>query len=759
MLFAAFTTTAEAQSYRFSSVSVSGNERIESGTILSYAAIPRGQTVSAADLNDAYQRIVRSGLFESVDMEPRGGTLVIRVVEFPTINRISFEGNRRIEDDVLARTIGSRSRYVYSANRAEADAQAIAQAYSQSGRSAARVTPRVIRIGNNRVDLVFEIFEGGIVELERVSFVGNQKFSDGRLRRVVGSKQAGLLRTLIQSDTYSEDRLNFDRQLLRDFYLSRGYVDFRINSVKAELSQERDGHFLTFNVTEGQQFRFGKITVSSQHSQAEVADFQRSVNIRSGTVYSPVRVENVIARMERLAIQKSIDFLRVEPQITRNDRDLTLDIEFVLTRGPRVFVERIDIEGNTTTLDQVVRRQFRTAEGDPFNPREVRESAERIRALGYFESADVQTREGSSPDQVVVNVNVEEQPTGSLSFGGTYSTNGGFGVAASFREDNFLGRGQTLEFAFSGATSNRAYTMSFSEPAFLGRNVGFDFGGGYYETDNQFANYDTKNVTLSTGLSFPISEASRLKLKYDFRYTDMILDGTTVGGIIAAEAARGGLFASSVGYEFTYDSRRTGLNPNTGLVLNFGQDVAGLGGDARYVKTGARAMAQTRVWNEEVTLRATVNGGVLHGVGGYSTRTTDRYLIGNTIMRGFEPDGLGPREIDTATNGGTVNDALGGKFYAVAQFEMEFPLGLPEEYGISGGAFYDVGTVWGYDGAGNIGAGNQVVNNSPNFRHVIGLSLFWDTPIGPLRFNWSRALKKESYDNEQRFDLTVSTKF
>ncbi|MGR3320725.1 MAG: outer membrane protein assembly factor BamA [Pseudooceanicola sp.] len=750
---------AEAQSYRFSNVSVSGNERIETDTILSYAAIPRGQTVTAADLNAAYQRISNSGLFESVTVEPRGSTLAISVVEFPTINRISFEGNRRIDDEVLGNTIGSRNRYVYSPNQVEADAQAIAEAYSQAGRLAARVTPRVIRRGNNRVDLVFEIFEGRIVELERVSFVGNQVFSDARLRRVVDSKQAGFLRQLIQRDTYSESRIQLDRRILRDFYLSRGYVDFRINSVEAQIARERDGYFLTFNVTEGQQFRFGEITTISEVPEANAAEFQAALRLRSGTVYSPTLVENSIARLERLAIDKSIDFLRVEPRITRNDRTLTLDVEFVLTRGPRVFVERIDIEGNTTTLDRVIRRQFDVAEGDPFNPREIRESAERIRALGYFSAADVNAREGSTPQQVVVDVDVEEAPTGSLSFGGTYSTSSGFGLVANFKENNFLGRGQTLNLAFSGAESSRVYTLDFVEPAFLGRDVAFNLTFGYFETNNQYAEYDTRNAQFSTGLTFPLTERSSLKAKYDLAWTDMEIDSTTAGGIVTADAARGGLFTSSVGYEYTFDNRLTGLNPNAGVLLSFGQDVAGVGGDARYVKTSARAIAQTKVFNEQVTLRATLQAGAINTFDGYQTRTTDRYLPTARVLRGFEPDGLGPREIDTATDGGTVNDALGGKFFAAAQFEAEFPLGLPEEYGVTGGLFYDMGTVWGIDGAGNVAAGNTIVHNNAALRHVVGLSLFWETPIGPLRFNWSKALKKEQYDQEQQFDLTITTRF
>ncbi len=373
---------AEAQSYRFNTVQVEGNQRIQTSTIVAYTGLERGQTVSAGELNDAYQRILDSGVFETVELVPRGNTLVVKVTEFPTISQISFEGNDRIKDDALSQVVESAPRRVFNPSVAERDAAAIAEVYSAQGRLASRVTPRIIRRSNNRVDLVFEISEGDTIEVERVSFTGNRVYSDRRLRRVLETKQAGLLRPFIRSDTLIEDRLEFDKQVLRDFYLSRGYVDFRINSANAEVTQERDAVFLVVDVTEGQQFRFGNISVSSELPEADADLFRSVLKIKPGVVYSPTLVENSIDRLEGLGVKQEIDFLRVEPRITRNDRDLTLDVEFVLKRGPRVFVERIDIEGNTTTLDRVIRRQVRTVEGDPFNPRAIRNSAERIRALG-----------------------------------------------------------------------------------------------------------------------------------------------------------------------------------------------------------------------------------------------------------------------------------------------------------------------------------------------------------------------------------------
>ncbi|MYM54344.1 outer membrane protein assembly factor BamA [Rhodobacteraceae bacterium GS-10] len=747
-----------AQDYTFGSVVIQGNQRIEAGTILTYAGIERGKAVSAGELNAAYQRILASGLFETVEITPRGGTLVIDVKEYPTINQISIEGNRRVKDEDLQPLLQSKSRLVFNPKVAERDAAIIAEVYNQQGRLSATVSPKIIRRSDNRVDLIFEVFEGGITEIERISFVGNKAYSDRRLRSVLQTKQAGLLRALIKRDTFVEDRISFDKQVLSDFYLSRGYVDFRTTGVNAELTRERDGYFITFNIEEGQQFRVGKITTSSDLADVDADEFQKALKMRSGMIYSPTVVENSIARMERLANRKGLNFVRVEPRITRNDRDLTLDVEFVLSRGPRVFVERIDIEGNTTTMDRVIRQQFKIVEGDPFNPREIRESAERIRALGFFSNADVKAREGSNPDQVIVDVNVEEQPTGSLSFGGTYSTNTGFGLLVTMKEDNFLGRGQRLNLSLSGAEDNQVYALGFSEPALLGRNLRFDLDIGYRETQTSYANYDTTSIQFRPGITFPVSDNGRLKLYYNAESIEMIDDGSAVfGGIVGNEIAQGNVWSSSLGYSYSYDTRRTGLNPNAGVLFEFGQEFAGVGGDVTFSKTTAKAIAQTKILNEEVTLRASLEGGLLDYTSGVS-RSVDRYQIGSGLMRGFSPDGIGPREIVYDSNGDEVsNDALGGDMFAVARFEAEFPLGLPEEYGIRGGLFYDVGSVWGLTDAS--AATGSVFYEDFSLRHVVGVSLFWNTPVGPLRFNWSKALQKEDEDIEQTFNLTVSTEF
>ncbi len=746
-----FLMQAHAETYSFGKVIVQGNVRIEAATILSYAGIARGASVTSGDLNDASQRIVASGLFETVDVSPNGNTLVITVKENPMLNVVDFQGNKALKDDVLVQIVKSKGRQVYSPAQAEADAAAIAEAYRVQGRLAGAVDPKIIRRSDNRVDLVFEITEGRVVENQRISFVGNRAFSDRRLRQVLDTKQAGLLHQIIKSDTFVPERLEADKQQLRDFYMSRGYIDVQVLDATGEVSRERDATFVSFTVREGKSFTVGKVNTVSEIAEVDPAEFAAIVKLRSGVTYSPTVIENNVARLENLALRKGLNFVAIEPRLVRNDRGQTLDVEFVIRRADKVFVERIDIEGNTTTQDQVIRRQFHTVEGDPFNPREIRQAAERIRGLGFFKDAQVNSEPGSTSDQAVVDVNVEEQPTGSISLGASYGTASGIGLNFGFSETNLLGRGQGFNINVTTGTDSKDSSISFIEPALLGRDLKLSLSAGYAETNNENAFYDTRKIFIGGGLEFPVGEQSRLELRYKlFENTIKNVDPAS-SAVLAAEGARAGELGSGIGYSYSFDNRITGLNPKSSLLLRFSQDFVGIGGDVNYIQSSALAVAETKVWQEEVTLRAIFEGGAINSFGGYQSRVTDRFF-GNGKMRGFESNGIGPRDMAAGNT-----DATGGNFYAVARFEADFPIGLPEEYGINGGVFYDIGSVWGLDNTA--GTGGAEIDDGVKLRSAIGVSLFWKTPIGPLRFNFSDAIQKQTYDKEQKFDLTISTKF
>ena len=745
---------AMAQDFSFSRIDVEGNKRIETSTIITYSGLATDQVFGADDLNRAYQNILASGLFESVEVVPNGNRLIINVNEFPTVNKIAFEGNRRVNDNTLKSIIGLQPRRVFNPDKVDADRAAIVQFYADQGRLAARVTPKIIRRSDNRVDVIFEIFEGGLTEIERIGIVGNKVFSDRRLRRVLDTKQAGFLRLFVRRDTFLADRIDFDERLLTDFYNARGYIDFKVNDVNAELTEENNAYFVTFNVREGQMFRFGDVTLISERSDIDVEDFQIAVSAETGDVYSPTLMEKNLSRLEARATQLGLDFVRVTPRVTRNDADLTLDVEFVLEQGERVFVERIDITGNTTTLDRVIRRQFRISEGDPFNPRLIREAAERIRALGLFGNAGVNAREGTQPGQIIVDVEVEEQPTGSLQLGATYSGDNGFGVVIDYSERNFLGRGQALSFAIRSGVDNQSYEFNFTEPEFLNPELRFNLGLSYGETDNQGAAYDTNSLDITPSLSFPISDYSRLSVRGNISATQM-LNASGVGSIIEAEASLERVDDAGFGFTYRYDTRGVGLDPSSGIAVIYNQDFGGMAGDkGAYSKSTIRTIGERAIMNEDVVLRGVFEAGWLHHSEG-SSRVTDRFFLPATVLRGFEFAGMGPRQ---RSINGVINDPLGGSKYTVAKFEVDFPLGLPEEYGMSGGAFYHAGNLWD-TGATVTNQDDRLEYDNGSWRHVVGATLYWTTPIGPLRFDFTRALKKETHDVERTFDMSIATRF
>ena len=744
-----FADFVSAQEFRFSSIDVTGNRRIEASTILTYANIPVSQVVDAAELNTAYQNIADSGLFESVELQPQNGRLLIKVEEYPTVNQIAFEGNRKITNSTLATLISAKPRRVFNPTDVEEDLDAIVKAYADIGNLATQVTPRIIRRSDNRVDLVFEISEGGTVEIERISFVGNSAFSDRRLRRVLQTKQAGLLRTLIQRDTFAADQIEYDKQILTEFYQSKGYIDARVNDVKAELAEERDGYFITFNLREGQQFRFGQVSTVSDLPTVNAEEFSAALKIKENSVYVPLEVENDIARLENLALRKGLEFIKVTPRVERDDANQLLNVTFELTQGARLFVERINIEGNTGTLDRVIRRYFRTAEGDPFNPRDIGATARRLRASGLFANVNISSRDGSSPEQVIIDVDVTEKATGSLSLGGSYSSAQGFGLALEYGERNFLGRGQSLSLALKGGTDNQLYSLRFTEPSFLFNDLSFSLNASFRETAQQNSLYDTTSVIFEPQLGFPMGEDGRLALRI-FTKNDDITAEYTEGDVISAEAALPAVTSNGLGYTYNLDNRRSGFSPDIGIVFQIDQDFSGIGGDTTSIRTKMKLVGQTRVLKDAITLRGTIEGGILNYSKGQS-RVIDRFTMGSQVLRGFQPGGIGPREYDSANS---VDDALGGEQFSAARFEADFPLGIPEEFGLSGSIFYDVGSLWGISSSDQ-----DVLYKDSSMRQVVGAAILWATPIGPLRFNFTRALKKEQYDKEQDFEFTLSTQF
>jgi outer membrane protein insertion porin family len=760
-------TAAYAQaSAVFSRIDVAGNERIAADTVRSISGIAPGTRVTPGQVNAAIQNLYNSGLFETVDVRPEGGRLVIEVVEHPTINLIRIEGNKKLKDEALIGLVQSKSRRAFSPSVAETDAQAIANAYAVTGRLAARVTPKIIRRSDNRVDLVFEVKEGRITEIGRVTLLGNRKFSDRRLRRVLATKQIGIFRSIVKGDTYIEDRVAVDKQRLREFYSKRGYIDFQVQSTSAEFAKQRNSFQVTYNIQEGQQYKFGEISIISLESDIDAEDYQKLNTIKSGSTYIASQVDNVLERIDHQAASSGKNFVQSSPRIIRNDNDRTLDVEISIVRGPRLFVERIDIEGNSTTLDRVIRGKFKTVEGDTFNRREIKQATDRIRKTGFFKNVEVQTREGSSPEQIILDVNVEEQPTGTVGFGITASTDNGIGFSINVSEKNFLGRGQSLSAALTASKQDSALSINFVEPAFLGRDLQFGLNLGFGTTELNSTPYDTASAYFSPSIAFPVSENGRLqlftKLSFDKINTNSETISTTLtpppptpGGVVLPNDNPGEAsivmqpdFGSSstglIGLTYSVDKRNSIVQPTSGYNFSVTQELAGYTGDRTFARTTAKAKFFKSLFNEEVILSAEVEGGIIMSSNN-ATLISERFFLGGQNLRGFAQQGVGPRDT-------VVDQALGGNRYVSLRAEASFPLGLPEEYGIYGGVFFDAGTLWDLDFTGGF-------DDGPSLRTAVGVSLFWDTPLGPLRFDFAKAIKKEAFDETENFRFSIATRF
>ncbi|MFL2789273.1 MAG: outer membrane protein assembly factor BamA, partial [Paracoccaceae bacterium] len=704
--------------------------------------------------NRAYQRIFDSGLFKSVEISPKNTELKITVEEFPLIKSINFEGNKKLKEEQLLDIISSKKRFSLNPSKTDNDADLIVEAYRARGLIGASVTPKIVNRPNNLVELIFEIVEGKVTEVERVSFVGNLAYSDRRLRRVLASKQAGLLRRLFRSDTFVAERIRFDKKLLKDFYSDRGFADFKINSTSAELSRDRGSYFMTFNIFEGKRYKFRNISINSEIPELKTKKLKPLLSIKTGKAYSPRIVDNELRKIENKISELNLDFVIVAPVIKKSTDKNYLDINFVVKKGPPIYIQRIDVVGNTVTRDYVVRRQFRTVEGDPFSPSEIRNSAERIRALGIFGNVDVLTRSTDDKSALIVDVKVEEQPTGSFGLGFTYSGDEGGGTSVKMSERNFLGRGQFVAFDYASGTDSNQTSLSFKEPGFLNRDLTFGISVGSKKTNQQFSSYDSEITEFKPSLTFPLTRRSRLQFNY--RYSDETLTSKSSALSPAISAQIGTKEINSVGYQYSLDSKKDAIDPNKSVYIRFSQNYSTSDSNFSHLRSTALVKQSRNILRDEVSVSAAFEFGHLSQFEGKS-RVTDRFTTFSRQMRGFKAAGIGPRDLHS-----TNKDPLGGQYFATARFESDFSLGVPEEYGMRAAIFLDAGSVWGLDNRTGTSGSSQpsgLVDDKFYLRSTLGAGLLWSTPIGPLRFDFTKALKKESYDKPESFNFSLSTKF
>ena len=741
---------AQAQGPVAQEIVVIGNRRIESATVASYLAVQPGEPITAEALNDSVRRLFDTGLFSDASVAADGGQVIVRVVENPTINRVAFEGNDSIADELLQSSVSSQPRRAFTRSRAEADAQIITELYRRSGRYGTTVEPVIIRQPDNRVDLVFEIAESGVTGVNAITFVGNEAFSDRRLRRVIETTESGIFAFALTSDIYDPDRLEFDRELLRRFYLQRGFADFQVLSAVAELSPDREGFFITFTVDEGPVYSFGEQSVIVTAPGLDPADFEALIEGDPGDTYNADVVERNIDRMIFEAGQRGFAFVDVRPRAVRDAENLTIGVVYELAEGARVYVERIDIEGNTRTLDRVIRRQFNLAEGDAFNSREIERARRRIRGLDYFASVDVSTARGSSDDRANINVRVEEKSTGSLTFGLGFSSADGPLGEVSLTERNFLGRGQFARARVQVAGDSQVFDFTFREPAFLDRDLQLGANIFFRQEDRtDSSSFEETNFGFVPTFGFPVSEFGRITLNYRISSDEIRDVRDDASPFIARDA--GTAITSSVGYSYSYDERNDPLEPTAGFIASVGQDFAGIGGDTQYVRTSGSARAYTSFFGEDIVGSVELEAGNITTFS-EDARITDRFFLGGDSFRGFENEGIGPRDLESPRQ-----DALGGNNFAVLRTEVTFPLPfIPDSFGLGAGLFSDVGTLWQLD---EPTIGDRTVDDGLNLRASVGASLFWDSGFGPLRVNFAIPLASEDGDEEELFRLTAGTRF
>lgn len=729
---------------RIESITVRGNQRIESRTVLSYLGMKPGDQFTQAGVDDSLKALYATGFFEDVKIQISGNTLLVDVVENPVISRVAFEGNDRIETKDLEKEMELKPRSIYSRDKVQSDVKRILDIYRRSGRFNATVEPKTIQQDENRVDLVYEISEGQIARVEKVSFLGNQNFSSDTLRKAVRTEETRWYKFLTDDDKYDPDRMQYDQELLRRFYINEGYADFQVKSAHAELSPAKDAFYVTFVVDEGPQYTMGEVKVVSELKGENQPDFTSVIQNKTGETYDASKVESTIDAMTKQLGDQGYAFVDIQPRLDKDPTTKLANLMYIIKPGPRVYVERINVTGNVRTLDEVVRREFRLSEGDAYNSAKLQRTEQRLNNLGFFEKVQVKNTPGSTPDKTVVDVDVTEKSTGEINIGAGYSSSDGVLGNFGIREGNLLGRGQELKTNFIYATRRKQAELSFTEPYFMDRELsaGFDVYRTYQDFTQQSSYVsDVKGVTLRTGY------ALQEKLQHSIYYTvheNEVSDIPTFASLYIKNQ-QGKNMTSAVGHSLTYDDRNNKFDPTKGYTVRLLQEVAGLGGDSKYLKHEAKAAYYYPV-APKWTLGFTGSGGYIFGYAGKDVRINERFFVGGDDLRGFRNAGIGPR--DRATG-----DSLGGNTYYTGTAELRFPLGLPEELGISGAAFTDVGSLWNSD---DTGPGVFDVNT---LRASAGVGVLWTSPFGPIRVDLAQALAQEQQDQTEMFRFSFGTRF
>lgn len=762
---------------------VQGNRRVDTETIKSY--------VTGGSPEQARKDLLATGLFSSVSVTGRGGNLVVAVKENEVVNRVVFQGNKKLKAEQLSQEVQSKARGPFSQAVVDSDAERLREIYKRGGRNNATVTTQIVPLENGRVDVLFNINEGDKTGIKSIDFVGNNAYGSGRLRDQMATTESNFLSFLKSSDVYDPDRIAADLEQVRRFYLRHGYADFRVVNTDVQYDQAANGYRITITVDEGQQYRVGDVRVESRIADVNGDALQRKVKTSSGSVYNSDEVEKTLQGITTEVAGKGYAFSQVRPQGNRDPSTATINITYIIEEGPRVYIERINVIGNTRTRDYVVRREFDLGEGDAYNKVMVDRAERRLNNLGYFKSVRITNEPGSTPDRVIVNVIVEDQPTGQFAVSGGYSTSDGFIAEVSVSESNFLGRGQYVRLSGSTGQYSKGVEFNFTEPYFLDRRMAAGFDLFSKQSDNTKYSYYENTMTGGTlRLGLPLTEETSLLLRYSLYQQDLKIPNTykkpyndcwyPVPGYsftypacvqngeasLALKESQGKTLTSLVGFTLSYNTLDNNKNPHSGLYAELKQDFAGLGGDSKYVRTTGEVRYYHELMDDVV--------GMLKGQAGYifgygnnqKLNIVDQFFLGPSLVRGFAPSGIGPRDAADPRN-----NALGGSTYFGGTAEVQFPFSfIPREFGLRGAVFADAGTLYGYKGRKDfsglapsvVATGYpQTINviDNKGIRSSVGASILWQSPLGPIRFDYAFPLTKEKYDRTQYFRFTGGTAF
>ncbi|WP_427450242.1 outer membrane protein assembly factor BamA [Litorimonas sp. WD9-15] len=786
------------------SIQVQGNQRVEANTVASYLLIAPGDPYSESRIDTSVKTLYATGLFADVSIDPRDGNVLVSVIENPIINRVILEGNKSLKTDKITDEIEAEPRSIFTRASIQEDVTRIIELYRQSGRFAATVSPKVVQQPQNRVDLIFEITEGPVTGVKRINIIGNAEFPDRRLRKEIATAESVWYKFFSSNDNYDPGRLQFDQEQLRTFYTNRGFADFRVVSAVAELTPDQEDFYITFTVDEGDEYVWGDISVETELDTLNKNFLENLVPFRKGQIYNASRVEDAIDSLNFAAGIGGYAFVDIQPRITRNRDTKTVDMIFNVVEGPRVYIERIDIVGNTTTLDSIIRREMELVEGDAFNRILLDRSRNRVRALRFFEDVEITETQGSSPDRAIVEVAVKEQPTGELSFSAGFSSADAFLVDLSITQRNLRGRGQLVRFVIRASSNRREIDLRFTEPRFLGRNLAASFN--LFDVTIDFldeAGFRQSRQGGQVSFAFPLTEFTSFNGRYTLRREDIefpqenecpgLLENASTGSVNATNRRLltlcdqlGGRLSSIFGYSFSWDRRNDPITPTGGFDVRLSQDFAGVGGDVQYLRTDIRGNYYKGI-TKGVIASATLAGGYIRGWGGDDVSINDRYFKGNFEFRGFDNAGVGPRLLQfNADTGDTLIggvqdgrlDALGGNLFGLANAEVSFPVGIDA---LLGSVFLEAGTVGLLDdrevfnlivsapdetrigesceGVTDVGVVCQRTEDGLDPRVTVGASIFWESPFGPIRFDFTQPIVKQPYDDRQSFQFTTRTRF